>query len=63
MPRKKKVEEPVVVEQGGGAVVEPELVDVTNVVAEIEKAGEAAEMIWVETVDATGRHMIQVPKG
>lgn len=63
MPRKKKVEEPVVVEQGGGAVVEPELVDVTNVVAEIEKAGETVEMIWVETVDATGRHMIQVPKG
>lgn len=65
MPRKKKVEEPVVevkVVQGGGAVVEPELVDVTDVVADIEKAGETVEMIWVETVDATGRHMIQVPK-
>jgi len=61
MPRKKKVEEPVI-EQGGGAVAEPELVDVTDVVAEIEKAGEAVEMIWVETVDAMGRHMIQVPK-
>lgn len=65
MPRKKKVEEPVAevkVVQGGGAVVEPELVDVTDVVADIEKAGETVEMIWVETVDAFGRHMIQVPK-
>ena len=63
MPRKKKVEEPVaevkVVQDG---VVKPELVDVTDVVAEIEKAGEIVEMIWVETVDALGRHMIQVPK-
>lgn len=53
MPRKKKVEEPA---------VEPELVDVTDVVTEIEKAGEVAELIWVETVDETGRHMIQMPK-
>ena len=42
--------------------VTPDVVDVTDVVAEIEKAGETVEMIWVETVDATGRHMIQVPK-
>ena len=48
--------------QCGGAVVEPELVDVTDVVADIEKAGETVEMVWVETVDALGRHMIQVPK-
>ena len=60
MPRKKKVEEPVV-ELGYGEP-EPELVDVTDVVSEIEKAGEAVEMIWVETVDEIGRHMIQVPK-
>ena len=61
MPRKKKVEDPVVV-QGGGTVAEPELVDVTEVVGEIEKSGEAVEMIWVETVDSNGRHMIQIPK-
>ena len=64
MPRKKKVEEPVAeVKVVQDEVVEPELVDVTDVVADIEKAGETVEMIWVETVDATGRHMIQVPKG
>ena len=63
MPRKKKVEEPVAeVKVVQDEVVEPELVDVTNVVADIEKAGETVEMIWVETVDNTGRHMIQVPK-
>lgn len=62
MPRKKKIDEPAVVEQGGGAVVKPELVDVTAVVGDIEKAGETVEMIWVETVDELGRHMIQVPK-
>ena len=42
--------------------VTADVVDVTDVVADIEKAGETVEMIWVETVDATGRHMIQVPK-
>ena len=63
MPRKKKVEEPVAeVKVVQDEVVEPELVDVTDVVADIEKAGETVEMIWVETVDALGRHMIQVPK-
>ena len=63
MPRKKKVEEPVAeVKVVQDEVVKPELVDVTDVVGDIEKAGETVEMIWVETVDATGRHMIQVPK-
>lgn len=66
MPRKKAVEvKPeleVKVVQGGGDVAEPELVDVTAVAKDIEKAGEAVEMIWVETVDDIGRHMIQVPK-
>ena len=46
MPRKKKVEEPV-----------------EEVIAEVpEENKEAVEMMWVETVDSTGRHMIQVPK-
>ena len=52
MARKKAVEPVEVVET----------VDVSAVVPEIEKAGEAVELIWVETVDAGGRHMIQVPK-
>lgn len=56
MPRKKKVEEPVV------EAVPEEVVDVSAVVPEIEEFGEAPELIWVETVDAIGRHMIQVPK-
>ena len=64
MPRKKKVEvEPELkVTPGGGEVVEPEIVDVTAVAKDIEEVGEAVEMIWVETVDEIGRHMIQVPK-
>ena len=64
MPRKKKIEvEPELkVTPGGGEVAEPELVDVTAVAKDIEEAGEAVEMMWVETVDETGRHMIQVPK-
>lgn len=56
MPRKKKVEEPVV------EAVPEEVVDVSAVVPEIEEFGEAPELIWVEAVDAIGRHMIQVPK-
>lgn len=52
MPRKKK-EAPV---------VEPEVVDVSAVVPEIEEAGEAEELIWVDSVGPNGRMMIQVPK-
>lgn len=48
MPRKKKVEEAPVVEE-------------VTVEAPVEEAPEV-EMVWVETVDAIGRHMIQVPK-
>ena len=54
MPRKKKVEEPV--------IETVETVDVTAVVPEIEESGEAAEMIWVESIGANGRTMIQIPK-
>lgn len=61
MARKKAVEEPVI-KQGGGAVTEPELVDVTHVIPAINKTGETQELVWVETVDQLGRHMIQVPK-
>lgn len=46
MPRKKKVEEPV-----------EEVIE-----APVEEKKEEVEMVWVETVDAIGRHMIQVPK-
>lgn len=63
MPRKKAVEvKPEIEIKTVEDVVEPELVDVTAVAKDIEEAGEAMEMIWVETVDNTGRHMIQVPK-
>jgi hypothetical protein len=63
MPRKKAVEvKPELEIKTVEDVAEPELVDVTDVVGEIEKAGETVEMIWVETVDEIGRHMIQVPK-
>lgn len=63
MPRKKAVEvKPEIEIKTVEDVVEPELVDVTAVAKDIEEAGEAVEMIWVETVDNTGRHMIQVPK-
>lgn len=48
MPRKKKVEEPVE-EKLAPAALEPVPV-------------EEEEMVWVETVDEIGRHMIQVPK-
>ena len=48
MPRKKKIE--------------TEEVDVTAVIPEIEEAGETEELIWVEAVDADGRHMVQIPK-
>ena len=47
MPRKKKVEEAPGVEE-------------VTVEAPVEEA--PVEMVWVETVDAIGRHMIQVPK-
>ena len=60
MPRKKKVE--VDIPQEIVEAPEAEVVDVTPVVKEIEEAGETVEMIWVETVDALGRRMIQVPK-
>lgn len=56
MPRKKKVDVDI------PQAPEAEVVDVTPVVKEIEEAGETVEMIWVETVDEYGRHMIQVPK-
>ena len=63
MPRKKAVEvKPELEIKTVEDVAEPELVDVTAVAKDIEEAGEAMEMIWVETVDNTGRHMIQVPK-
>ena len=58
MPRKKVVETKPELEVKSV----PETVDVTAVIPEIERAGEAVEMIWVETVDANGRHMIQIPK-
>lgn len=60
MPRKKAVEVKPEIELA--PAVTSEIVDVTDVLPEIEKAGETAEMIWVETVDAYGRRMIQVPK-
>ena len=60
MPRKKKVEEPVI--EQGGAVTESEIVDVTAVVDEIDEAGETEELIWVETVTPGGKKMIQIPK-
>lgn len=63
MPRKKAVEvKPELEIKTVEEAAEPELVDVTAVAKDIEEAGEAVEVIWVETVDNTGRHMIQVPK-
>ena len=59
MPRKKKVEEPVVT-QGDLGITEE--VDVSAVVPEIEKAEEAVEMVWVDTLGPGGRMMIQIPK-
>ena len=49
MPRKKKVEEPVAEEVLAPAALDPVPVDQVTMVA-------------VETVDATGRHTILVPK-
>ena len=44
-------------------VVEPEeVVDVTAVVPEIEEAGETQEFIWVDSVGAGGKAMVQIPK-
>ena len=53
MARKKAVEPEII----------DEVVDVSAVVPEIEEAGEADDLIWVEAVDFEhGRHMIQIPK-
>lgn len=47
--------------------VKPEEVEEITAVApeeatEVEEPKEFVPMVWVETVDAIGRHMIQVPK-
>ena len=52
MPRKKKIEE----ELPQDVVIEEPVMLSTNDIVE------PVEMIWVETVDAMGRHMILVPK-
>ena len=60
MPRKKAV--PITQELEIKPAVTSDVVDVTPVVKDIEEAGETVEMIWVETVDEFGKHMIQIPK-
>ena len=64
MPRKKKVEVDTAQEIIRGTdpvevpvekIDEPVMLSTNDIVVPVE-------MIWVETVDSTGRHMIQVPK-